>query len=185
MRDDSVLATYIRALIAACPDEDACGEAQSALAFFLECVRRERGILRYLRWPGKSLACRLELLKLLLEGRGRGGRLALGFLALLLRRGRIAWADRSVFLFQKIRDMDGPTRLLELESAQDLDEKEIAALVEKARSVFFRPGESIAPLRTELKLNPDLISGQCMRLGDLRYDLSARGRYARLSRGLR
>jgi F-type H+-transporting ATPase subunit delta len=156
-RDDAV-AAWIAALTEA---EERLSDPQAA---------------RLLASPAVPVAARIELLDRLLGDAASGG--PRNLVALLIRRGRF---DELSLVVRELRRLDARRRgLLEatVTSAAPLDEEERAALAARLRAMT---GQDV---ETQERIDPTLLGGIQIRMGDRLMDGSVRGRLERLRASL-
>jgi F-type H+-transporting ATPase subunit delta len=133
-------------------------------------------VARVLASPAVPVASRLELLDRLLGDTASGG--PRNLVALLIRRGRF---DDLGAVVRELRRLDARRRgLVEavVTSAAPLDDTERAALAERLTSMT---GQTI---HTEERVDPELLGGLQVRIGDRLIDGSVRGRLERLRASL-
>jgi F-type H+-transporting ATPase subunit delta len=127
---------------------------------------------RLLASPAVPVAARIEVLDRLLAGTVSGG--PRNLIALLIRRGRF---DELGLVVREFRRLDARRRgLLEatVTSAAPLDDTERADLAKRLRAMT---GQAV---QTEERVDPSLLGGVQIRMGDRLMDGSVRGRLERL-----
>jgi F-type H+-transporting ATPase subunit delta len=154
--------------------DDAVEAWLAALTAAEERLSDER-VARILESPAVPLAARIELLDGLLVVDRTGPR---NLIALLIRRGRF---DELGAVLREFRRLDARRKgLVEaiVTSAAPLDDAERAALAERLTALT---GQTV---QTQERVDPDLIGGIQVRIGDRLIDGSVRGRLERLRASL-
>jgi F-type H+-transporting ATPase subunit delta len=100
---------------------------------------------------------------------------ARNLILLLLRRGRIRQLPRVAAEFRRLDDKRNNIVNATATSASPLDDAEILAITARLEQMF--DGQSVA---LETAVDPDLIGGVVVRIGDRLIDGSVRGRLERL-----
>jgi F-type H+-transporting ATPase subunit delta len=142
----------------------ALDEAQERLA--------DAQVARLLANPAVPVAARIDLLDRLLGDAATGG--PRNLVALLIRRGRF---DELGTVVRELRRLDARRRgLVEavVTSAAPLDDVERTALADRLRAMTRQS------VQTEERVDPDLLGGVQVRIGDRLIDGSVRGRLERL-----
>jgi F-type H+-transporting ATPase subunit delta len=106
---------------------------------------------------------------------GRGVASApLNLILLMVRRGRPGAIDRMIERFTELLRRHRGISLAEVRTALPLGDEQRAEIVERLRTL------TDAEVEIQETLDPDLIGGIAVRIGDQLYDASVRGRLERL-----
>ena len=93
---------------------------------------------------------------------------------LLAKRGRLAILPRVAAKLKRLVDLEHGTVVANVTSAQPLDAGELAAIAERVAAM------AGARVEVQAAVDPELIGGLTVRVGDRLIDASVRGRLARL-----
>jgi F-type H+-transporting ATPase subunit delta len=131
----------------------------------------DESIARVLQNPAVPLDARQRLLDAALADRPAPVR---NLVALLLRRGRIELLPDVVREYQRLRDRRAGIVTAAVTSASALDEHELRALTQRLEQM------TGGQVRLETDVDPGILGGVVVRLGDRLIDGSVRGRLERL-----
>jgi F-type H+-transporting ATPase subunit delta len=108
----------------------------------------------------------------------RVGTPARNLVLLLARRGRLAILPRVADEFKRLVDREHGVVIATVTSAQPLEPAELAAIAERVQAT------AGARVEVQAAVDPELIGGLTVRVGDRLIDASVRGRLARLRASL-
>jgi F-type H+-transporting ATPase subunit delta len=166
---------YARALLEAAQDRDRVDVVQEELGDFVESVREVPELRALLRDPQLDARAKVAALEEILGG---ADELVRNFLVLVAERGRAAELDEIHREFERLLAAETGRLTLELTTAVELSDGEADEIVAQIEQTSGRTVEATR------KVDPALIGGVVLQVGDRRLDASVRGRIERLSREL-
>jgi F-type H+-transporting ATPase subunit delta len=166
---------YARALLEAAAERGRVEEVASELAALASALKESDELSHFLDNPQLEPAAKADVLGLVVEG---ADELVLNFVRLVALKGRAGELLRIQEEFQALVDAAAGRVAVELTTAIELPEEEVAAIVRKIEQASGRTVEATS------KVDPGLIGGIVLRAGSLRVDASVRGRLDRLRREL-
>jgi F-type H+-transporting ATPase subunit delta len=134
-------------------------------------------VVRRLEDPSVALSDRHAAFEALFEGSRMLAQLS-NLIGLVLRRRRLELVPAIAREFRRLYNRDAGIVEATATSAAELDEREVDAL--RSRLEQFTGGS----VELGLQVDPELLGGVLVRIGDLLIDGSVRGRLERLRRGL-
>jgi F-type H+-transporting ATPase subunit delta len=153
-------------------ERDGSVDAWLAALTATETLLAEPGLTRLLANPAIPAASRHALLEQVADGRVSGGPLRL--LQLLVARGRVERFPEVAREFRRLhRKREGITQAT-ISSAMPLTETEVAAITARLSDI------TGGRVDVSLSVDPELLGGVQVRLGDRLIDGSVRGRLERL-----
>jgi F-type H+-transporting ATPase subunit delta len=167
--------TYARALYDAAQERDDVATVREELADFVQAMRDVPELRAVLENPQVDRRAKAAALESLLA---EGDELLRNFLRLLAEKGRIGELDEVQREFERIVAAAEGQLDVELTTAYELSEDEMAAIVDQIASASGRR------VRATRSVDPDLIGGLVLQVGSRRVDASVRGRLERLRREL-
>ena len=135
-------------------------------------VASDPEVARVVDNPTEPVVARREVLETLLGG--RASRLSLNLVLLLAARGRIALLPAIAAEYKRLLDRERGVVPALVTSAMPLEPADITAVTDHLRSLTGRTVE------VEARLDPTLVGGLTVRVGDQLIDASVRGRLERL-----
>jgi F-type H+-transporting ATPase subunit O len=104
-----------------------------------------------------------------------------GFLALLAENGRLAELDKIVGTFGKLMDAERGVVTATVTSADELSDDQLKTVEAQIKSSFIKPGQTI---RLETSVDPDILGGLQVQVGDKFLDLSVASQINQISKVL-
>ena len=177
MSADSVAAKrYARALYEAAARQNAVWDVEQQFKTIAEALEHTPDIKAFLGSPKIETSRKIAVLKDTLSG--RISELLMNAVELLIERGRHAELAAVYQAYSKIAgDASGQARAV-VYTARPLNDAELAAIAEQFGKLT---GKMI---RAEQEVDPSLIGGVRVRIGDRLYDGSLSGKLARLEKEL-
>jgi F-type H+-transporting ATPase subunit delta len=166
---------YARALLEAAAERGRVEEVASELAALASALKESDELSGFLENPQLEPAAKADVLGLVVEG---ADELVQNFARLVALKGRAGELLRIQEEFQVLVDAAAGRVAVELTTAIELPEEEVAAIVRKIEQASGRTVEATS------KVDPGLIGGIVLQAGSLRVDASVRGRLDRLRREL-
>jgi len=163
-RRDKEIQAYATALMEAIVEE-----ALGALKAVYQRISEDEALRAQLDDPARDLAEKYALIRdIIPEGTGEA---VVKFLGLLISRQDIGYLDEIIETVEKQAEEEGELPVVaEVVSAVPLSEEERRELEEKLRARF---GERLA---FEYRVDPDILGGMIVRVGDVLMDFSLRSR---------
>lgn len=177
MSADSVAAKrYAKALYDAAAQQDVVWDVEQQFRGLVDALEQNPDIKAFLGSPNIDIARKVAVLKEALAG--KVSELLVRTVELLIVRGRQAEIAGVYRAYTKIAgDASGQARAI-VYTAKPLADAELAAIAEQFGKVT---GKTI---RAEQEVDPSLIGGIQVRIGDRLYDGSLSGKLARLEKAL-
>jgi F-type H+-transporting ATPase subunit delta len=167
---------YAKAMFEIARDKGAVSEFGEQLRSIAEAIESDADIRKFLSFPNIESQRKAEAIRQALGGKVSDEVLQL--IALLIRRGRQEDIPGVYEAYTQIAgEATGEARAL-VYSALPIGEAELAAIAERFGKIT---GKKI---RAELKVEPSLLGGIRVRIGDRLYDGSLSGKLARLEKAL-
>jgi len=164
---------YSRALFQAAMEHDELDEIQEQLAMWSDALAENRNLQTFFFSPRFSTAEKKEAVRRIIEG---GNERFLNFLELLAERHRLPATFRIRRAFDELWREEHKMLPVEVTSAVELDEALVSSIGERIETQTGR--------RIELtsRVDPDIIGGLVLRVGNKVLDASIHGRLERLRR---
>ena len=177
MSADSVAAKrYAKALFEAAAQRNAVWDIEQQFRDLVEALERSPEIRAFLGSPKFETSLKVSVLRNALEG--RTNELLMNAVELLIGRGRQAELAAVYQAYSRIAgEASGQAKAI-VYTARPLGEAELAAIAEQFGKLT---GKEI---RAEQEIDPSLIGGIKVRIGDRLYDGSLSGKLARLEKEL-
>ncbi|AGA59873.1 MAG: F0F1 ATP synthase subunit delta [Thermobacillus sp.] len=177
MSADSVAAKrYAKALYEAAAQQDLVWDVEQQLKALVDALEQTPEFKAFLGSPNIETSRKISVLEEALAGKTSD--LLTRFIRLLIERGRQADLPGVYRAYARIAgDASGQARAI-VYTAKPLGEAELAAIAEQFGKVT---GKTI---RAEQEVDPSLIGGVMVRIGDRLYDGSLSGKLARLEKAL-
>jgi len=172
MHVDPVARAYAEALLAIATARGQVQAVGSELADVATLVADDADVRRFLATPTLPAAVQKRALEQALGGRVQ--RLLVDFLCLLVDKGRIGALGGIAAAYGELADLAAGRIRVHVASATPLSEASVRTLTEMARERL--QGECML----ESSVEPELLGGLVVTVGDTIYDGSLRGRLQRL-----
>ena len=170
---EEIAQVYARALFDAAKDKDELDEVREDLATFADAVADSHDLQVFLFSPYFSTDEKTDGLRRAVEG---GGETFLNFLAVLLENHRMPVILRVRREYEDLWDEEHHLLPVEVTSAVELDESVVRSIGERIEERTGRRVELTA------KVDPNVIGGLVLRVGNRILDASVHGRLERLRR---
>jgi F-type H+-transporting ATPase subunit delta len=175
-RGSVVAKRYATALFNLAQEQGLVSETEEQLKLIVSVVENNADIRAFLTAPNITLDIKIKTLKNSLQGKGSSN--VLNTVSLLIERGRQGELSAVLDAFLKVAS-DALSRAdAHVYSAQLLTEDEKSKLAVKFGTLL---GKTVRVTNT---VNPELLGGLTVRIGDTLYDGSLRGKLERLDKAL-
>src|SRR3954447_26556753 len=162
---------YARALFQAATEHDELDEVQEQLAIWAEALGENKNLQTFFFSPRFSSAEKKDAIRKIIEG---GNERFLNFLELLAERHRLPATFRIRRSFDELWREEHKMLTVEVTSAVDLDESLVRSIGDRIEE---RTGRRI---ELTSRVDPDIIGGLVLRVGNKVLDASVSGRLQRL-----
>jgi len=176
MTESRVAKRYAEAIFRAAQDRQAVGEIGDELTSVSRAIQAVPEARAMIKHPEIALERRLEVLNRVFSGELEPE--TIGLLRLLVERGRIEELDNIVEVYHRLADQAAGIQRGEVRSVVPLSEAQMARL---RAALSRRTGGTVT---LEPRLDPSLLAGIWVRVGDYVLDASAGGRLETLRQTL-
>ena len=164
---------YARSLFAVAREQGRLDELREQLAQFADALDRQRELAVFFFSPYFSTAEKQQSLSTLLDG---ADEVLLNFLSLLIENHRMPVIFRIRHEYERLGDEENKTLSVEITSATELDSQTTESL---GATIGERAGRTVT-LTT--RVDPDILGGIIVRVGNSILDASIRNRLEQLRR---
>ncbi|KAJ5912153.1 ATP synthase subunit 5 [Penicillium subrubescens] len=174
--------TYATALYTASSKSAALDQTAKAIATLGQTLKADPKLITILRAPTLSIADKQEIIKELQKVAGADkADILKNFLQTLAENNRLASLDGVCEKFGILMSAHRGEVELNITSAQELDAKTISRLEKAVAKSEFSQGKK---LKVVTKVNPDLVGGLVVEIGDRTIDLSVSSKIAKMNKAL-
>jgi ATP synthase F1 delta subunit len=164
---------YARALFESAMDHDELDEVHDQLGIWTDALGENKNLQTFFFSPRFSSAEKKDAIRRIIDG---GNERFLNFLELLAERHRLAATFRIRRSFDELWREEHKVLPVEVTSAVELDEGLVASIEDRIKEATGRQVE------TTHKVDPNIIGGLVLRVGNKVLDASVHGRLERLRR---
>lgn len=176
MSDIVVAKRYAKALFEAAKEKDMISQVETELKAVVDTLNNEADLQKFLNLPSVGTSAKTDLLKKIFEGNVSA--LVWNTLQLLVERGRESVLPTLVADYVKIANEALGQASATVYAPFALSEAQVAEIAQKFGAIT---GKTI---RVETVIEPKLLGGIQVRIGDRLYDGSLAGKLERLSKTL-
>jgi F-type H+-transporting ATPase subunit delta len=166
---------YARALFESAMEHDELDVIQEQLATWADALGETKNLQTFFFSPRFSSAEKKDAIRRIIEG---GNERFLNFLELLAERHRLPATFRIRRAFDELWREEHKVLPVEVTSAVELDESLVGSIEKRIKEATGRQ------IETTRKVDPDIIGGLVLRVGNKVLDASVSGRLQRLRRQL-